>query len=239
MKINEKDISLWCARQWNVDIGHNEVKNDSEWVRGSPIPAFFHNTIGFKDIKITLLVKGNSRSEIEKRRSDIVSNLIQPAVLSLDGFEHKFQVIFNKSSVTESSITRFHQLILEFKGFEFGDEITLQYKGIDAFTIMNPGNLITPLIIQITPQVGASSITCNGLCRNLETGEIQIITIKELTTGKNILLDGESGLMTEDGQNKFKDIELWELPTLMPGENEVTFSTKNIEVVIKFRPRFI
>ncbi|MDO4553710.1 MAG: phage tail family protein [Lachnospiraceae bacterium] len=239
MKINGEDISIWNARQWTVDIEHNEIKNDSEWVRGSPVPAFFSNTLDFKTIKVTLLVKGQSREEIEKNRSDIVAELIDPVILELDMFDHKFKAILIKSSVTENVIKRMHQLVLEFSGYEFGDEISSTFSGTDTITIENPGNLETPVILEIVPQIGASTVVFEGLCRDPETKDNQDITIRELSKDKKIILNSETGLITEDGANKFKDVDLWELPSLLPGTNIIKCSTKNLEITVKFKPMFI
>lgn len=239
MKIDDFDISKCRARQWNVTMEHSEIKNDSEWVRGSPVPAFFNNAIGFKPCKVVLLVKGKDRDEILKNRSNILSKLLEPVELTLDGFKHKFYGILTKCSITEDSMKRFHRLTLEFSGCETDDEISSSFSSTTAFTVENPGNIITPAIIEITPQVGISTLVINGLCRNPETGEGQDITIHELSAEKKIVIDGEKGLMTESGANKFKDIDLWELPTLLPGANNITCSTKNIAVTIRFKPRFM
>lgn len=239
MKINSFDISQCKARQLNVTMEHNEIKNDSEWVRGSPIPAFLKNTIGFKPCKVVVLVKGKDRDEILENRSNILSRLLEPTTLTLDGFDHKFYGILTKHSITEDSIKRFHRLTLELSGYEIDDEIPSSFSSTTTFTVENPGNIITPAIIEITPQIGISTLTISGLCRDPETGEGQDITIRELSTGKKIVIDGELGFMTEDGANKFKDIDLWELPTLLPGANNITCSTKNIAVTIRFRPRFM
>lgn len=239
MKIDNFNISECKAKQWNVTMEHNEIKNDSEWVRGSPVPAFFKNTIGFKPCKVVVLVKGKSRDEILENRSNILSRLLEPVILTLDGIDHKFYGILTKHSITEDSIQRFHRLTLEFSGYEMDDEILNSFSSTTTFTVENPGNITTPAVLEITPQIGISELAISGLCRDPETGEGQDITIRELSTEKKIVIDGESGFMTEDGANKFKDIDLWELPTLLPGVNNITCSTKNIAVTIRFKPRFM
>lgn len=53
MKINGWDISEVQAKQWNVNPGFSDVENESEWQRGSPLPFFAGNFVGFKTVQIT------------------------------------------------------------------------------------------------------------------------------------------------------------------------------------------
>lgn len=235
MKINGKDVSDWNAKQWNVVVEHNDIKNDSEWVRGSLTPILLTNDVGTKKITVSLLVKGKNRDKILQNRSDVIANLLDPVELELDGFEHKFHVIANKIEPTESSKHRFHLLKIEFLGYEYGQEVVTTIQGNQTIYIENAGNIKTPAIVEIVPDIGITEVTLTGLCHEQEDN----IVIRELTSASNVIINGETGMITDGETGKYKDVELWELPSLLPGVNKITCDKNNVTITIRHKPRFI
>lgn len=246
MTIGGWDVSNADATQWNVTPGFNSMSNDSEWVAGSPIPALFENTIGFKTMTVTLLVRGErDRDEILQKCSDVISHLLEPVEFVLDGFAHKFYGILNKHSLEENPLSipvvnynRVAKLKLELYCYEYGGKVTTSVSGKTEFTVRNAGNIITPVCVAITPQVGAASITLTGLCRDPHTGKDLPVTIKNLVTDKTVVLDGETGLFTQDGEVK-ADIEIWGLPTLLPEKNTITVDNGWMDITLTYYPRYI
>lgn len=240
MLIGTRDVSEWNARQWNVSIGNHEIENESEWTRGSPLPFFGRNTIGFKTVKVVLLIKDDGREAMNRDRSGILAALLEPAELTLEGFTNKFFGILKKHSFTETVGNRldcWHKLTLEFLAYEFGQ--TVSASGTGTVTITNPGNIEGPAVIELTPTFGAAAVTMTGVCRNPETGEDDPVTIRNLETGKTIVLDGETGLITQDGELKAGDVDIWEMPSVLPGENTITCSTDKITITVKIKPRYM
>lgn len=236
MIINDVDIGQFSARQWNVKIGHHELKNESQWVQGSLTPAFFRNFYGFKEIEVSILVKGNDREEILYYRGKILSLLMESATLTLDGFQHKFKVILNKSSVSEDSIRRFHLLSLSFIGYEYGERQRKTVEGKAQLCVYNEGTACTPVKLELMPTFGLPEITVNGVCKNQYTGEDESVIIKNLTTGKPVVFDGEAGLLTEEGL--LKEAEFWSLPYLTPGINEIVLSSDKVNLSVEWKPRY-
>lgn len=244
MKINDWDIKNARSYQLRSNIENHSVSNDSEWVRGSPIPVLFANTVGFQTLKIVLAVKGNGREEIRKNCSEILSRLIAPAQLILDNRRYRFYGILKKSSVNEITYDKWHDLTLELNGYEYdaqadGTPFSESASGVRETIITNPGNIVTPAIVEITPRIGVAKLIVSGVSRNPNTGEDLPVTIRNLTTGKTIVLDGETGLMAEDGDLKAEDIDIWELPSLLPGKNTVTMDSDRMNITVKYYPRFM
>lgn len=106
-------------------------------------------------------------------------------------------------------------------------------------TVTNPCALIVPCIVTITPTAGIITLTVTGLSRNARTGETETITIKSLETNTPVILDGETGLITQGGASKLSDVTLMDLPSLAPGDNAIKFSSTNINVEIKYRGAYI
>lgn len=246
MLINDWDIGLANARQWNVIPGYCDISNNSEWARGSPIPVFFSNQIGFKPLKVVLLIKGAGRQEILENCSTVLAHLLDPALLTLEKFDHKFYGILKKHSFTENPMNitfvdhnRAAKMELEFSVYECGDLITQTFTGLKTFIVNNPGNIRSPAIIEITPQIGAASIELTGICQDPNTKKDLPVAIRKLTAEKKVILNGETGLITEDGALKAGDADIWELPTLLPGENQITVTSDRMEIVVKFHPFYM
>lgn len=244
MLIGAWDISNANAKQWNVTPGNHSFNNDSDWVRGSPIPVLFKSKLGFKTIKITMMVYGNGRKEILANCSEILSHLLEPVKLKLDNFEHEFYGVMTKHNFDENPFNalklknnRASKLTIEFNCYEYADEIPVTASGATTVLVSNPGNILTPAIVEITPQIGAASITVTGICRDANTGEDLPVKISDLLTGKKIILNGETGLFTQEGN--LKDIEIWEMPTLLPGDNRITVDNNRTDITVRFRPRFM
>lgn len=243
MKINGKDVAVHNAKQWNVTIGNASISSDSTWARGSPVPVLFKNIFGFKTLKIVLIVKGKNREDICQNVSDLLAEMLDTVELELDGFTHHFKGYLTKSTHEETALQRWHKLTLELQTYEFGTVTEQQgkFSGIPAVSmaVRNAGNIITPMRIEITPTAGIASLTISGACPDPETGEDQKIILKNLTTGKTVALDGETGLVTEGEKLKSQDVELWELPAAKPGNTTLTFSTGTLNVTVKMYPRYM
>lgn len=241
MRIDGWDISNADARQWNVTPGFHSVKNESEWSRGSPEPVLMDCEIGFKPITIGLLVKKEGgRQKILARCSDILSRLLRPVELELDGFEHNFYGVLTKHSHAEKVKERWHVLTLTFDVYEHAKtEFVQTFSGSMNISIVNDGNIITPATIEVTPQIGAASIKMTGICRDKYTGEDLPVEIRNLIAGESVILNGVDGIMTQAGALKAGDVDIWGVPSLIPGANKITVNNNRMDIKVKFYPRYM
>ena len=237
MKINGWDVSEANAKQHRVTVGNHSIKSDSEWIQGSPIAVFCKNELGFKELEIVLVLR-EGKKEADADISKILSHLLEPAEIVLNGYDHKFFGILKKSSKKEVVLERWYNLTLLFDCYEYADEISTLFSGQTKFTVTNDGNILTPVTIEITPQIGTALIVLTGICRDTSTGADLPIRINELKTGKSVIIDSETGLVTEDGEIK-ADVEFWNLPTLLPGKNQITVDSNRMDITLRFHPRFM
>ncbi len=242
MKINGWDIAVENARQHTASYGHNSITNKSEWIAGSLSPVFAGNEVGFQDLEIVLVVKGCGRDEILRHVSRILAHLKGPVELELDGrASHKFYGILKKCTRKETSMNRWHNLTLTFNGYEFSGLIVRQSAGRPEFDADNPGTLTTPVLVEVTPRAGCTSAVLSGLCRDAVSGAGLPIRMKNLVAGKTVAIDGETGLVTQDGEQKAGDVEFWDVPALLPGENRIAVDGNGgtADVVLKYHPRYM
>ena len=61
-------------------------------------------------------------------------------------------------------------------------------------------------------------------------------------TGKieqTIEINGETGRVTSSGENAFDKTDIWEFPKLETGQKEISFSSRDATVKIKYKPMWI
>ena len=124
--------------------------------------------------------------------------------------------------------------------FKYGEEVSVSAGTAGSKEVSVQGVCETPCIIELTPSGAITSYTIKGAARDPVTGEAEDIVIKNLSSGKKVIIDGEACTVTEDGANKYADTEMWEFPTLLPGSNTLTFVSSSVpcSVTIKYKPRY-
>lgn len=240
MKINGIDIKKYGAKQFRMDIGMPELKNESEWQTGAILPNLSGNAAMWKQIDLQLMVYGDNREQIRNRISNIEALMLEPIELELDGTKRRFRGILQKASTDEGNDwvrERRQKMKLQIDAYEHGEEV--QYRSGDEtlIRVTNPGNMESPVRIEITPRIGLVNYTINGVCRDSVTGEDLPIIINDLTRGKKIIIDGIDGIVEEEGAGK--NIDLWALPSMPPGGNVVTVSNTFCDVTITVLPMYV
>lgn len=230
MTIDGIDVSTYGARQHHVEFGHHGISNESQWIRSAILPHFSKNMIDFKSIGIDLIVKPlQSQSALEPRIAiyqnigSILSTLLGPVDLELDGVPHKFTAILKDHKFSEVAMRKWHKLSLTFDGYEYGTEVTAT--GTGSVTITNPGNILSPVLLTITPSATTTNVRITGLCRNPLTGEDEPVVLDSVTSGKVITLDGANGLFTEGTGNAKTlkgDITIKTMPGILGGQKTIS-----------------
>ena len=236
MTINDVDISTMGAVQHHVDIGHAEVKNGSTWVNAALLPHFENGYLGFKQIDIDFLVRGASREDIINKRGQLLSQFVAPVDLVLDGFTHRFKVAMKSHKEDEMIMRRTHKVSVSLLGYEYGTEVIAT--GTSRISTSNPGTLVSPVRLEITPNANASNVTITGLVRNPRTGADMPVQIGSMTKSKVITLDGANGLFTEDGALK-PDIDIQHPPGVAPGAVTVTCSSPTAIMAMSILPLYM
>lgn len=231
MNINGIDISQFKARQKRVSIGHCEIKNESEWVSGAVLPLFDKNHQGMKTVTVDILVEGKNRQDIILNRSKLLASLREPAEIKFDGFDHLFKVIMTDHKEDETAMRRWHIVTVTLSGFEHSETVTGTGKG--TITINNPGNIDSPVSVQITASKESQQMTVEG------TAGEPVIYISGVRAYEKILLDGITGEMRRDDVLTCSGITLWELPYLTPGAATIACSDADADIKVSVIPIYM
>lgn len=231
MRIGTFDIASVGAKQWNVTFGYSSISNQSKWDTNAVSPMLVNSTYGFKPLKVVILVKGRSREEIVTKVSKIISNCMEYSEIELDGYEHHFIGVLKKHSVSEKSKDRWHDLTLEFDCYEVGEWVEVSQARCESLTINNSGNIRCPAEVRIKPTASVASLNVDGFGKR--------ITIQNLVRNAEVVIDGISGLVNEDGETKIRDVLMFNLPYLEKGINRINLSNDWMDVTVRYRPRYI
>lgn len=243
LKINKKHISEYGLKPKNIEIGIPATLSVREQIPGTNryINTGNKGIFGQRNIKIVFDYEGDYAewlSGIEEISKDVNGVEVEIELDAKPGFFY-----FGIASVTTIKDNDFisnFEINVTADPFKYKDYVSVSANVTASKTIAVQGDYPVPCIIEIIPQVNIiSSLTIKGAARNKITGELEDILIKNLTKGNKVVIDGENGTVTEESSNKFADTEFWEFPSLLPGNNEITFSNTQSNITIKYKPRYI
>ncbi|WP_346884310.1 phage distal tail protein [Clostridium sp. UBA4395] len=230
MLINNIDISVFGASVSNKLIQPTTIEIEKIRIKNS------FNQIDskkqFKKVSIKLLFEGENRDVINNNISNFMSKLINEVDIKFKNLSHFYHVYIVDHNLEDTDFDEWLYLNIELVGYEYSTQIVEAMNRITTKTINVPGNTETPATVEITPSVSIIDIVLTGLSD-------EPMTIKNLTGGKKVIIDGEEGIVTVDGVNKFNDTDMWEFPRLKSGANTITVSRNNVDINIKYKPRFI
>lgn len=232
MKINNIDISKFKAKLMDRSIRNTDFSVENFWPEKSLNP-FINKDVKhkFKELNMTLDLLCDNANELEI----IKSNLLKELEISTIKF-NDIDFIYYGFCIEPPSISEYvmpGNEIISVKMYVYctGELKEEHLNKTNCKTINNPGNLKTPVIVEIIPSIDIIDLKIDGLNEDA-------IIIKNLKQNKKIILDGKEGTITQEGINKFDDTDLWEFPFLVPGENIIKLSKDSCDVVIKFEPRY-
>lgn len=231
MLINNIDITTYNSKLMGYEFTTNlDYKSKAE----NSIYCYEKSDINFKTMNVDLLIKGNTRDSVENNYGNLIASLIDTVEISDYGSDRQF---FGILSSVEKTYVAVNKIVakLVFSGEERSVLYAKEFNNFVSANIFNNGNITTKcLSIEITPTV-----------ENLEdckiTGLTDVpFTIKNLTKDKTIIIDYNTKTITEDGINKFNDIvNMWEFPRLLPDNNAITISRNSVNLIIKYKERYI
>ena len=235
MKIDSIDIRSFDAKQLTVDFEPPQTGVTVEMFDGALIPSESETYTPLSGLTVTVLFRGKDRDEVQKHVSDFNAELQKGVVLTLDGYSRHFKAYMTGNSLSKTITKTRYTAEFKFTGYWFSDEVSLNWQGAYEAIFEAQGNRATPCRLTITATEYIEQLRINGL----SCGEIIIDTIPR---GATVIIDGETGFATMDGENKFMDVSLMEFPYLTTGqekEHHLIFSDNNALVTLQYKPMWL
>ena len=231
MIINNINISEFGGKVQSKSFSDSPVVKSATWLLNAPKPLVIGENKGFKSLSLKLLFQGSSRNDVNNKINSFMAQ-VSECDIKFKNLEHYYHCYYESSNREETKIDEWLFVNINFICYEYDEEKTFNFNGLEEFTINNIGTDVTPAILEITPNINIANITIEGLADDP-------IIIKNLNVNKKIILDGELQKITVDGINKFSDTEMWDFPKLNPGINLIKVNRNNCNIKIKYKPRFI
>ena len=207
------------------DIQNADVINYVDWLESSNLPNRIKGEkFTFASCKTFLLVEGNTETEVLDKISNIL-NLCKNGYVKFTDLDWYFN--FQLSDTSNKKIySNAYQLTLTMQvNYKYKPDIAKTFAG-SSYTIVNNGNRIAPCKVEITPLISLGQITVSGFTDTA-------VIIKNLVKGKTIVFN--DGTVTQDGQNKFNDVFMWEFPRLLPGNNSIAFDKDTVTIKVTYK----
>lgn len=230
MFINNININNFKAKLLDRYIGNAEIDIINNWSANSLNPYISNKfRYKYKVLKLTLDIICSNDDEIEMMKSNIIKQLAISTVkfYDIDIYYRGFisDTPSSKHIVEGNEILEVTMLVVA----EKEEKIEIMNR-ITNKTINVDGDIEIPAIVEIIPSVSIADIVIDGLSDNP-------IVIKNLIGGKKVIIGEDT--VTVDGVNKFNDCDMWEFPRLKPGINTINVSKNNVDIIIKYKSRYI
>lgn len=229
--VNNIDISNFKAKLITKDIQTAGIITYDDWLRSSLNPLDLGKKENYKHIKITLYIEDVDEDSALTDISNLVKQF-EKCTIKFDDLSYYYDcTIVTKNHEKFGDNEGKYSLDVELKGYAYRSEITEAANRLSSKTINVSGNQETPAIVEITPSINLVDLTITGFGESF--------TIKNLTAGQKVVINGEDGTVLQGSANKFSDWDGWEFPRLSPGANTITFSKSSCDITIKYKPRWI
>lgn len=229
MIINGANIREYSAILLKKDIQLTEIDNYVEWLDGALLPLKLKERKTFRNVKLEIVVKTESLEENLKQCSKLLNELKDCHVKfkDIEGIHRLYLTSHERVNFVRTKTSRF---FVEFIGYYYKIEPDFTLEGKEG-SIFVPGNIKTPAIVEVTPLINLIDLNITGLGED--------ITVKNLKANIPVIINGEKGLITEQGKNKFNETDMWEFPYLSPGTNQISIDKDNVDIKIKYKSRWI
>lgn len=231
MIINNINISEFGGKVQSKSFSDSPIVKSATWLLNAPKPLVIGENKGFKSLSLKLLFQGSSRNDVNNKINSFMAQ-VSECDIKFKNLEHYYHCYYESSNREETKIDEWLFVTINFICYEYDEEKTFNFNGLEEFAINNIGTDVTPAILEITPNINLANITIEGLADDP-------IIIKNLNVNKKIILDGELQKITVDKINKYGDTEMWDFPKLNPGINLIKVNRNTCNIKIKYKPRFV
>ena len=231
MKINNKDVKAFGAKQLTVDIQPPELGNEYDLIESALLPLEFKHNVKLSKVVTTIYFRGKDRSDIHRNISRLLMEMKSTCVICFDSYRGFFKGLVASSEIQKTKSKQRYILKVTLNGF-FCDEIkTARFNRVAKGEINILGTRTTPCTVRIHANSALTGYSIKGFGED--------IVIEKASPGEDIIIDGITGLVTCAGTNIMDRVDIWELPALDPGTNKITFTNNTADVSITYIPMWI
>ena len=233
MRINGIDARTYKARQLSAKIHPPTDAVEYDWNEGDLKPNVYESEEKAGELELVMYFVDRNKNEVRKRISEFLMQMHGAAELELEGYEGTFYGMKRSATIEDTLEQNKKKLLVIMPGFLQGSKILKELKHLEqTYTVQ--GTRKSPCTVYM-----------ENVTDHAEEIRIEGLTEKPIVVNvpakKQIVIDGENGLVLMDGDNAFPNVvEMWEFPFVPQGTVTVKVSeTKKIKTSIEYRPMWL
>ena len=182
----------------------------------------FGGTIEPKTATIEFYVGGASDEQAHENISNLFLSC-KECILKRELHRFEYPALLTGKNVEETGVEPYYLVTLDFIVIQRLPLLTTNIT--EPAIIYNEGNIPSGVRYILKPPIDISSFKINS------------IKVTNLHAGKHFIIDGITGKITENGNNRFAATDIIDFPKIFPGQNEITMSY-NIPITVEYYPLF-
>lgn len=234
MRVNGIDVRTFKAKQLTVEVQPPSTAVKYDWNDGDLKPNAYKTEEKAGTLNLVMYFVGKDRTEVLRCISEFLSHLNNAVVLDLEGYKGSYYGMKKSAKIVKTLELRKKKLELTFDGFFIDGAIEKELsKATQEY--VTQGSRDAPCILRMTNTAGTEQeATVKGLT---DTGDIEV----SIPPGKTLVIDGDTGLVTVDGENGFSCITtMWEFPHIPQGKVKIDrTNVENVKIVMEYRPMWL
>lgn len=233
MRINGIDARTFKSKQLTVEFQPPSTAVKYDWNDGDLKPNAYETEEKAGKLTLVMYFVAKDRTEVMRCISEFLMHTNGEAQLELEGYKGTFRGIKQSAKIDKTLEHRKKKLEIVFDGFFIDSSIEKVLKK-ESQTYITQGTRKSPCTLRMKNLTEeAQTVAVEGLTETAIQAEVP--------AGKTLVIDGELGLVTIDGENAFLQvIEMWEFPYVPQGEVTVNVTNvKNVQTTMSYKPMWI
>lgn len=185
----------------------------------------FGNESTPKLLTLAFYVGGEDEDEAQINAERLIQSCSRECVIRIGSSQFEYAALLSGAPTVEDTGVQSYLLVtLVLYAVRRLPLVSVDFTG-KTLQLDNPGAVASGLRIILTPTKKITS---------MQVGDV---TVKNLAANVPFVIDGLSGTVTADGENRFADTDLTQFPQIQPGENEISLS-QAVPTTLEYYPTF-
>ena len=178
-----------------------------------------------KLLTLAFYVGGEDKDEAQINAERLIQSCSRECVIRIGTSRFEYAALLSGAPTVEDTGVQSYLLVtLVLYAVRRLPLVSVDFAG-KTLQLDNPGAVASGLRITLTPTKKITS---------MQVGDV---TVKNLAANVPFVIDGLSGTVTADGENRFADTDLTQFPQIQPGENEISLS-QAVPTTLEYYPTF-
>ena len=228
MKINGKHISTFGATLLDRNISSNRVSYNARWDYMMDRPAFYGNSLEYKDVLLYFLVKANTEEIFLKNMGLMCEEFRKGGVVRFNDIKLNYTMYLKqKPEYTKLNKNTYRlDFVLD---SDYGLTDLKSVSGSNTVEVNNRGSYPTPVQLNLKVPTMQSELVIQGFERTL--------VLKNVPSNANIHIDTMKGMLLINGTNAIEKMETFHLPKLPVGFTNVMVNA-DCDIQINYYERY-